>query len=80
MKRKPKEPKLVKTSISIPDGLMKFAEGQRAKGEFSSFSAYLQHLIRREKDRLDTERPGAFPPSKSSRLELNEREAKERSE
>lgn len=50
MKRKPKAPKLIKTSISIPEVLMDFAVKQCEKRGFSSFSAYLASLIRDQQD------------------------------
>ena len=79
MKRKPKPIKVVKTSISIPQVLMEFAEKQLEKEGFSSFSAYLAALIRADKDRREGssgETASTFPPSKSERVELNERREK----
>jgi Arc/MetJ-type ribon-helix-helix transcriptional regulator len=78
MKRKAKAVKLIKTSISLPEGLYKFAEDQCAQQEFSSFSAYLQALIRADKEACEKRseqkggNPQPFPPAKTQRLELNE--------
>jgi Arc/MetJ-type ribon-helix-helix transcriptional regulator len=76
MKRKAKALKLVKTSISLPEGLFKFAEEQCEKKEFPSFSAYLQALIRADKESYERGQKGGnpqpFPPAKPQRVELNE--------
>lgn len=52
--------KLVKTSISLPEVLMQFAEKKCADEGFSSFSAYLSHLIRMEKERHQPQM--VYPP------------------
>ena len=67
MKRKTGQdrPKLVKTSISLPDVLVKFAEQQIGKEGFNSLSAYLAHLVRldkAEKEGAISRSPAQYPP------------------
>lgn len=56
MKRKlysSRGPKVVKTSISLPDILLRFAEERCTEEGFNSVSAYFAHLIRLHRDRLE---------------------------
>lgn len=55
MKRKTAQggSKLVKTSVSLPDVLVKFAEEQISKEGFNSLSAYLAHLVRLHKAEVE---------------------------
>lgn len=70
MKRKTYDaggPKIIKTSISLPDVLLKFAEGRCRDEGFNSFSAYVAHLVRFDKERESARkaRVPATPPSSS---------------
>jgi Arc/MetJ-type ribon-helix-helix transcriptional regulator len=66
--------KLVKTSISLPEVLVQFAEQQIAGEGHNSLSSYLGHLLRLAKDREDIKehaRP-KYPPGKPQDFTLNE--------
>jgi antitoxin ParD1/3/4 len=39
-------------NVSLPDALRAFVEDEVASGEFGTASAYVQHLIRRERRRV----------------------------
>jgi len=45
--------KVIKTSISLPEVLLKFAEERCALEGFNSFSAYLAHLVRMDKEKKE---------------------------
>ncbi|HZQ47664.1 MAG TPA: hypothetical protein VFC07_11660 [Verrucomicrobiae bacterium] len=45
--------KVIKTSISLPEVLLRFAEERCAKEGFNSFSAYVAHLVRMDKEKKD---------------------------
>ncbi len=65
--------KIVKTSISIPEVLMKFAEKECTDEGFNSFSAYLAHLLRMAKERKeDQQKPGQYPPQPEEIVRLEE--------
>jgi hypothetical protein len=59
-------PKIVKTSISLPEVLLEFAEGRCANEGFNTFSAYVAHLIRMDKERQDEKLMRAPPKNLSS--------------
>lgn len=63
MKRKPfgtEAPKLHKTSISLPEVLARYAEQRCVDEGYTSFSAYLCDLLRRDKDERE-KRKAALP-------------------
>ena len=70
MKRKPKAPKLIKTSISLPEVLWDFASRRCEEEGFSSFSGYIAALIRADRERCP---PTVYP---ANRVELNETKPK----
>lgn len=45
--------KVIKTSISLPEVLLRFAEERCAVEGFNSFSAYVAHLVRVDKERQE---------------------------
>lgn len=49
--------KVIKTSISLPEVLLKFAEERCAHEGFNSFSAYVAHLVRMDKERREAGKP-----------------------
>jgi Arc/MetJ-type ribon-helix-helix transcriptional regulator len=46
--------KIIKTSISLPEPLLDFAEQRQSTEGFYSLSAYLTHLIRMDKERKES--------------------------
>lgn len=58
--------KIVKTSISLPDVLVTYGEDQVKNEGFNSFSSYLAHLIRVDKNRVESKGAikAARPPLK----------------
>lgn len=66
--------KIVKTSVSIPEVLMKFAEKECTNEGFNSFSAYLAHLLRVAKERKEEqEKSGKYPSPAAEIVRLEER-------
>ena len=53
-------PKIVKTSISLPDMLLAFGERRCVEDGFNSFSAYVAQLIRQDKERHEEREAGLF--------------------
>ena len=47
-------PRILKTSISLPLVLLQFAEARCRLEGHNTFSAYVAHLIRMDKDRAET--------------------------
>lgn len=45
--------KVIKTSISLPEVLLRFGEERCAIEGFNSFSSYLAHLVRMDKERVE---------------------------
>jgi hypothetical protein len=66
MKRKtrnPETPSPVKTSISLPDVLMRFAEERIHAEGHNSFSAYVAHLVRLDKAGVESRQSKPGTPS-----------------
>ncbi len=58
-------PRILKTSISLPLVLLQFAEARCRLEGHNTFSAYVAHLIRMDKDRAETRAastPAPYPP------------------
>jgi len=53
MKRKFNSPKIVKTSISMPDNLLDHAQQRCVEDGFNSLSAYFSHLVRLDKEQRE---------------------------
>ena len=73
--------KLVKTSVSLPDMLVAFAEQRCVADGHNSFSAYLAHLIRQEKgivEKAAGDKPGKYPPHQPQGDELNDKKNKKK--
>jgi len=51
-------PRIVKTSISLPDMLLAFGERRCVEDGFNSFSAYVAQLIRLDKERYEEREAG----------------------
>ena len=53
---------IVKTSISLPQTLVGFAQAKCAREGFATLSAYLQHLIRLDRERDEDKRSSSARP------------------
>lgn len=56
--------KIIKTSISLPENLMDFAEERCAAEGFNSFSGYVVHLLRMAKRESEAGPSGKYPDAK----------------
>ncbi|MDE2101113.1 MAG: hypothetical protein KGL39_27950 [Patescibacteria group bacterium] len=66
--------KIVKTSISLPEVLAEFANRRCSEEGFNSFSAYVAHLVRLDKEREEAR--GAPYPANPERILLQDKPRK----